>query len=79
MSENLGEIDGALAGKGRCPLCGAEASQGPECTFAFLGHVHAFCSQACKERFARRPEQFIAQLAHEYGGHLGYSCPRDAA
>lgn len=73
------EVRGESAMKRTCPLCGKEASQDPASTFTYRDHVHVFCCQACRDRFALTPDQFIVQLAHEYDQSLGYDCPLDTA
>lgn len=76
---SMKQASGVSVMKRTCPLCGEEASQDPASTFTYLGHVHVFCCQACRDRFALTPDQFVVQLAHEYDWSLGYACPLDAA
>lgn|GEM_PF-2855107 len=79
MPEKQGEVSGSCLVQQVCPLCGEDVAQDPAHTVTLFGHAYAFCSQVCRDCFARTPEQFITQLAHEYDGRLGYSCPQEAA
>lgn len=58
-----------------CPLCGQEAGQTPAPAFTYLGAVYTFCCPACRERFARTPEEYVVLLAHEFDCSLDYPCP----
>jgi len=58
-----------------CPLCGEETGQTPAPTFTYLGIVYTFCCPACRGRFVRTPEKYVALLAHEFDCSLDYPCP----
>lgn len=62
-----------------CPLCGmALHPHQVAATVTYIGHTHFFCSDECYQRFRRKPEAFLVDLAHADDPHLGYPCPHQA-
>jgi YHS domain-containing protein len=60
-----------------CPICGAEMQPNQiAASVTYLGHTHVFCSVQCQQRFQRKPELHLADLAHADESHLGYPCPQ---
>ena len=58
------------------PICGMwlEASKVAS-TFTYLRVTYVFCCCACRDRFARDPEVYVVQLAHDPAVSAGYLCP----
>lgn len=61
----------------RDPLCGMLLAESQVvATYDYLGQTYSFCCIECHNLFARAPEQYIIELAHESEGHCGYPCPQ---
>jgi YHS domain-containing protein len=44
-------------------------------TFTYLGKTYSFCCLECRGLFARSPEVYVANLAHEPRRSAGQWCP----
>jgi len=62
-----------------CPLCGSPVDVAEAAPiFTYLGQTQRFCCPACRDRFARTPDRFVVQLAHEETCHLDHPCPQQS-
>ena len=50
-------------------------------TFTYIGWTYAFCSEECRNLFARTPDVHVVRLAHDPEACMGHQCPclREAA
>lgn len=64
------------------PICGMwlEAAE-VTITYTYIGWTYAFCSEECRDLFARKPDVHVLRLAHDTEAHTAHCCPRqrDAA
>jgi YHS domain-containing protein len=58
------------------PICGMwlEPSK-VATTYTYLHVTYVFCCCECRDLFARAPEFYVVQLAHEPGVSAGHRCP----
>ena len=58
------------------PICGMwlEGDRS-EISYAYVGETYTFCSEECRDLFARAPEAHVVRLAHEPRTSAGHRCP----
>lgn len=59
------------------PICGMWlAPDEVAATYTYIGRSYSFCSDECRDLFARKPDVYVVELAYDPEACIVHRCPR---